>query len=199
MPLTDSIEKPLAAERTAGPIAVFSNSYARLPEHFFARVSPTPVAGPHLIKFNEVLAEDLGLDTRGLGADALAGIFGGNVVPLGAEPIAQADSLLEPERVAGIGEQHASGARVDASASDMERHANKIARISNRASPLMETLGGCAIAASLVYGGYNVIVRGSTPGQFFSFLTAFMLAYEPAKRLARLNPAPEKLLLSHPD
>jgi hypothetical protein len=34
MPLTDSMEKPLAAERTAGPIAVFSNSYARLPEHF---------------------------------------------------------------------------------------------------------------------------------------------------------------------
>ena len=77
--------------------------------------------------------------------------------------------------------------RVEASASDLERHANKVARISNRASPLMETLGGCAIAASLIYGGYNVIMRGSTPGQFFSFLTAFMLAYEPAKRLARLG------------
>jgi serine/tyrosine/threonine adenylyltransferase len=46
MPLTDSMEKPLAAERTAGPLAVFSNSYARLPEHFFARLSPTPVAKP---------------------------------------------------------------------------------------------------------------------------------------------------------
>ena len=44
MPLTDSMEKPPAAERTAGPIAVFSNSYARLPEHFFARRSPTAVA-----------------------------------------------------------------------------------------------------------------------------------------------------------
>jgi serine/tyrosine/threonine adenylyltransferase len=87
MPQSESIEKPSIAEH---PIAVFSNSYARLPEHFFARVSPTPVAGPHLIKFNELLAEDLGLDTRGLGADALAGIFGGNVVPLGAEPIAMA-------------------------------------------------------------------------------------------------------------
>jgi hypothetical protein len=43
MPLTDSMEKPPAAERTASPIAVFSNSYARLPEHFFARLSPTPV------------------------------------------------------------------------------------------------------------------------------------------------------------
>jgi uncharacterized protein YdiU (UPF0061 family) len=70
MPQSESIEKPSIAEH---PIAVFSNSYARLPEHFFARLSPTPVAGPHLIKFNELLAEDLGLDTRGLGADALAG------------------------------------------------------------------------------------------------------------------------------
>ena len=53
MPLTDSIEKASTAERTAGPIAAFSNSYARLPEHFFARLSPTPVARPRLIIFNE--------------------------------------------------------------------------------------------------------------------------------------------------
>ena len=38
-----------------------------------------------------------------------------------------------------------------------------------------------------MYGGYRVIETGATPGQFFSFLTAFLLAYEPAKRLARLN------------
>jgi serine/tyrosine/threonine adenylyltransferase len=90
MPLTDSMEKPLAAERTAGPLAVFSNSYARLPEHFFARLSPTPVAKPRLIKFNESLAAELGLDTRGLGPDALATVFAGNVIPPGAEPIAMA-------------------------------------------------------------------------------------------------------------
>jgi ATP-binding cassette subfamily B protein len=51
----------------------------------------------------------------------------------------------------------------------------------------METLGGFAIAIALVYGGFRVIKTGATPGQFFSFLAAFMLAYEPAKRLARLN------------
>ena len=90
MPLTDSMEKPLATERTAGPIAVFSNSYARLPEHFFARLSPAPVAGARLIKFNGSLAAELGVDTRGLGADELAAIFAGNVIPLGAEPIATA-------------------------------------------------------------------------------------------------------------
>ncbi len=90
MPLIESIENSPAAERTAGPIAVFSNSYARLPEHFFARVSPTPVAKPRLIKFNELLAEELGLGTRGVGPDELAAIFAGNVIPPGAEPIAMA-------------------------------------------------------------------------------------------------------------
>jgi serine/tyrosine/threonine adenylyltransferase len=90
MPLTDSMEKAPAAERTAGPIAVFSNSYARLPEHFFARLSPTPVAKPRLIKFNESLAAELGIDTRGLEPDELAAVFAGNVVPPGAEPIAMA-------------------------------------------------------------------------------------------------------------
>jgi uncharacterized protein YdiU (UPF0061 family) len=90
MPLTDSIEKPPAAEGTSRPIAVFSNSYARLPEHFFARLFPTPVAKPHLIKFNDSLASELGFDTRGLGPDALAAVFAGNVIPPGAEPIAMA-------------------------------------------------------------------------------------------------------------
>jgi serine/tyrosine/threonine adenylyltransferase len=90
MPLTDSMEKPLPAERTAGPIAVFSNSYAGLPERFFARVSPTPVAKPRLIKFNESLAAELGVGTRGLEPDELAAVFAGNVIPSGAEPIAMA-------------------------------------------------------------------------------------------------------------
>src|SRR6202008_1137007 len=68
-----------------------------------------------------------------------------------------------------------------------ERNANKMARVSSRSSPLMETLGGLAVAAGLMYGGYGVVALHSTPGQFFSFLTAFLMAYEPAKRLARLN------------
>src|SRR5580693_7748263 len=77
--------------------------------------------------------------------------------------------------------------RIDASIDAVERNANKMAAVSNRASPLMETLVGFAIAGALIYGGYRVVAMGATPGQFFSFLTAFLLAYEPAKRLARLN------------
>ena len=77
--------------------------------------------------------------------------------------------------------------RFDRNVAAVEYEANKMARVSNRASPLMETLGGIAIAIAITYGGYRVIDTGATPGQFFSFITAFLLAYEPAKRLARLN------------
>src|SRR5216683_8285591 len=77
--------------------------------------------------------------------------------------------------------------RINENIAVVERNANKMARISNRSSPLMETLGGFAVAAGLMYGGYSVVALGATPGQFFSFLTAFLLATEPAKRLARLN------------
>ncbi len=77
--------------------------------------------------------------------------------------------------------------RLDENIAELERESNKWARVAHRASPLMEVLGGFAIAIALVYGGFRVIETGATPGQFFSFLAAFMLAYEPAKRLARLN------------
>ena len=77
--------------------------------------------------------------------------------------------------------------RINGSIAAVERNANKMARVSNRSSPLMETLGGFAVAGCLLYGGYSVVVLGATPGQFFSFLAAFLLATEPAKRLARLN------------
>lgn len=77
--------------------------------------------------------------------------------------------------------------RVNKSIAEVEANANKMARVSNRSGPLMEMLGGVAIAGALMYGGYRVIATNAAPGQFVSFITAFLLAYEPAKRLARLN------------
>jgi ATP-binding cassette, subfamily B, bacterial MsbA len=77
--------------------------------------------------------------------------------------------------------------RLETDVAALESESNKWARVANRASPLMESLGGFAIGAGMIYGGYRVLETGATPGQFFSFLAAFMLAYEPAKRLARLN------------
>jgi len=68
----------------------FDNSYARLPTALFSRIAPQPVRRPRLAVLNERLAIDLGLDPQGLAGDAGAAIFTGNVVPPGAEPIAQA-------------------------------------------------------------------------------------------------------------
>ena len=78
-------------------------------------------------------------------------------------------------------------ARVHANITELEHQSNRWARVAHRASPLMEGLGGLAIALAMIYGGYRVVETGAAPGQFFSFLAAFLLAYEPAKRLARLN------------
>src|ERR1043165_3528248 len=77
--------------------------------------------------------------------------------------------------------------RFDTSVSAVQHEADKWARVANRASPLMETLGGLAIALAIIYIGYLIIYKGAAPGAFISFLAAFLLAYEPAKRLARLN------------
>ncbi len=63
----------------------------------------------------------------------------------------------------------------------------KSARIRAISSPIMETLGGIAVAIVILYGGYRVIHDNLDPGSFFSFITALLLAYEPMKRLANLN------------
>ncbi|WP_315729169.1 MULTISPECIES: protein adenylyltransferase SelO [unclassified Bradyrhizobium] len=68
----------------------FQNSYAALPDNFFARVAPTPVAAPRLIKLNRPLAEELGLDPKELETAEGADILAGKTVPAGAEPIAMA-------------------------------------------------------------------------------------------------------------
>ena len=68
----------------------FDNSYTRLPESFFARVAPTAVSAPRLIKLNRPLALELGLDPDRLDGPEGAEIFAGRRLPEGAEPIAMA-------------------------------------------------------------------------------------------------------------
>jgi subfamily B ATP-binding cassette protein MsbA len=63
----------------------------------------------------------------------------------------------------------------------------KSVSISAVSSPFMEFLGGIGIAAIIFYGGYQVIRGVSTPGTFFSFLTALIMLYEPVKRLTNVN------------
>ena len=65
----------------------FDNSYARLPKSFFECIKPTPVKEPKLVRFNKLLANEIGLNVIE-DNDILSDIFSGNIVPEGSEPIA---------------------------------------------------------------------------------------------------------------
>jgi len=68
----------------------FDNSYARLPERFFARLRPTPVAAPRLLRLNRKLVQELGLDADQLSSPEGVAILAGNAVPQLGEPLAMA-------------------------------------------------------------------------------------------------------------
>src|SRR6188508_2287857 len=68
----------------------FDNSYGRLPDRFYARLAPTPVSAPRLVKLNRPLALQLGLDPERLASPEGVEILAGNRVPEGSEPIALA-------------------------------------------------------------------------------------------------------------
>ena len=68
----------------------FDNSYARLPARFFARLPPTPVAAPRLVRLNETLARQLGLDPARLSSPEGVAILAGNAIPKLGEPLAMA-------------------------------------------------------------------------------------------------------------
>ncbi len=68
----------------------FDNTYARLPDRFFARVAPTPVRAPQLIRINHNLALELGLDPEWLASEEGLGMLSGSRVIDAAEPIATA-------------------------------------------------------------------------------------------------------------
>ena len=75
--------------------------------------------------------------------------------------------------------------RADGAIGRVQDRSDRIARLQARSSPIMETLGGLSFAAVILYGGNSVINGATNPGAFFAFLTALLLAYEPAKKLSR--------------
>jgi len=77
--------------------------------------------------------------------------------------------------------------RADVAIEEVFRLNQKSARVSNIIHPVMETLGGFAIAAVILYGGSEVIGGDRDAGSLFTFIFALLLAYEPLKRLSKLN------------
>lgn len=77
-----------------------------------------------------------------------------------------------------------------------EQKSNKIARVSERMTPISEVLAGFAIAGVIAYAGYQASVAGEPPGAVFSFIAALLLAYDPARRLARVQVNLERSLVN---
>ncbi|MHA7969303.1 ABC transporter ATP-binding protein [Rhizobium sp. CAU 1783] len=84
------------------------------------------------------------------------------------------------------------GTTIDAA----EKRSNRIARLSERTSPITETFAGVAISSVLAYAAFRSIYGGMLPGAFFSFVTALLMAYEPAKRLAKLQVQMERAVVN---
>ena len=78
-------------------------------------------------------------------------------------------------------------ASMQSAIADMEDLANRMVRSQAGANPLIDTLGGIAVALVVAYGGWSVIYNGATPGAFFAFITALLMLTDPARRLARLH------------
>ncbi len=68
----------------------------------------------------------------------------------------------------------------------LEERMVKIARAQQATVPLMEIIGGFVIGTFVIYASYQTIVNGKTPGEFTAFITAFLLAYQPAERISQL-------------
>ncbi|NVP56740.1 ABC transporter ATP-binding protein [Mycoplana rhizolycopersici] len=77
-----------------------------------------------------------------------------------------------------------------------EKRSNRIARLSERTAPMTETFAGVAIASVLGYSAYQAIYGGVLPGAFFAFIAALLMAYDPARRLARLQVQMERAVVN---
>jgi ATP-binding cassette subfamily B protein len=87
-------------------------------------------------------------------------------------------------------------AKMAALISHAEYQANKMARVAERVSPIAEVLAGFAVAGVVAYAGYRALYGNQPPGAVFAFITALLLAYDPARRLARVQVGLERSLVN---
>ncbi len=89
--------------------------------------------------------------------------------------------------VKGFGREAYEQTRFQRSNAAYYRVAMRAVRADELGSPLMECLGAVGIATVVWYGGHQVMAGKTTPGTFFSFLTAIFMLYEPMRKLSRVN------------
>ena len=90
-------------------------------------------------------------------------------------------------QVKAYGMENHEQRRADGMFESIFRFILKAARVRARSYPIMETLGGLAIAGVLFYGGYQVLHGETTVGKLIAFLTALVMAFQPMRSLASLN------------
>ena len=97
------------------------------------------------------------------------------------------ESLQSIKTIKSFNAEQIESEKVDKEVENIFQLTYKSSRVNSISRPLMETLGGLAIAVIIYVGGSQVISGTTTPGTFFSFLTALLMAYQPIKSLASLN------------
>jgi ATP-binding cassette, subfamily B, bacterial MsbA len=142
--------------------------------------------------------------------DPVMAAFGLSIMPpalIGVERLVARARALSATRYAGSGQmlstmqevgqgfkiikafnvETAFSERIDGNIKHLERSANKLAQVANWSSPLVEAFGGIAVGMACLYCGHKVLNAGGAPGEFVSFMLAFILTFDPARRLARLK------------
>ena len=97
------------------------------------------------------------------------------------------ESLQSIKTIKSFNAENVETVKVEKEVENIFQLTYKSSRVNSISRPLMETLGGLAIAIIIYTGGSQVISGTTTPGTFFSFLTALLMAYQPIKSLASLN------------
>lgn len=106
-------------------------------------------------------------------------------VTIGVTLADQLRQIIQGFRVVkAFGAESRLGTRLTGVIGEQQENADRAAVLMARTQPIVETLAGIAVALVILYGGWRVIAHGATPGAFFSFITALLLAYDPARRLA---------------
>ena len=97
------------------------------------------------------------------------------------------ESFSAIKTIKAFGSENFESKRIDKEIINIFNLTYKSTKVNSIARPLMEIISGCAIGAIIFIGGSQVIQGQTTPGTFFSFLTALLMAYQPVKSLASLN------------
>ena len=113
----------------------------------------------------------------------------GAYVAIGSEAI----SGIKTVKSYGLEEKSIS--RFEAAIASLEDRLLKIAKITSSTVPIMEFLGGLVIGLFVIYAAWQTITFGKTPGEFTAFITAFLLAYQPAERVSHIWVDTQKSLI----